>query len=195
MPLCDIIGHMTTMTIASEQKPSALHRLLTEQVGHELTAAQQYIALATWFDARDLPQLARVFYRQSLEERDHAMMIVRFLMDNDIPFTIPGTGSVRNEFDTARDVVAAALRQEREVTDQFNRMAAAARDEQDYQGEQFLHWFLAEQVEEVAKMSTLLNVLDRSNGNLFEVETFVSRDMPGEPADGTAPDTAGPAVS
>ncbi|WP_310910839.1 ferritin [Lipingzhangella rawalii] len=183
------------MTIASEQKPSNLHRLLTEQVAHELAAAQQYIAMATWFDARDLPQLARVFYRQSLEERDHGMMIIRFLLDNDIPFSIPGIDTVQNEFDSAREVVAAALRQERSVTDQFNRMAAAAREEHDYQGEQFLQWFLAEQVEEVAKMSTLLNVIERSNGNLFDVEAFVARDMPDEPQDPTAPGTAGPAVS
>jgi len=50
-------------------------RLLREQVGHEFDAHQQYVAIAVWFDSQDLPQLARHYYRQALEERNHAMMI------------------------------------------------------------------------------------------------------------------------
>ena len=56
------------------------HSLLQEQVRNEFTSSQQYIALAVWFDGQDLPQLAKHFYRQSLEERNHAMMIVRELL-------------------------------------------------------------------------------------------------------------------
>lgn len=187
---------MTKKAQNTDRGLSKFHRLLLEQVGHEFTASQQYIALAAWFDDRDLPQLARVFYRQSLEERDHAMMIVRFLIDSDVPVTIPGIGSIQNEFDTARDLVALALRQEREVTAQFYRLAEVAREERDYQGEQFLQWFLQEQTEEVAKMSTLLAVTDRADGNLFYVEAFVARDLSGEAGGSAAkPQTAGPAVS
>ncbi|MFC7328345.1 ferritin [Marinactinospora rubrisoli] len=175
---------------------SKFHRLLVDQIRHEFTASQQYIAIAAWFDDRDLPQLARVFYRQSLEERDHAMMIVRFLIDEGVPVAIPGTGEIQNSFDAPRDLVALALRQEREVTEQFHLLARAAREENDYTGEQFLNWFLKEQTEEVAKMSTLLAVVDRSKGNLFDVETFVARDMPDTTGgDPTAPATAGPALT
>ncbi len=68
------------------------NELLTRQVGHELAASHQYIAVAVWFDSQDLPQLARHFYRQSLEERNHAMMIVQYILDRDLPLTIPGVG-------------------------------------------------------------------------------------------------------
>ncbi|RNL86472.1 ferritin [Halostreptopolyspora alba] len=186
---------MTSTTKTTEHGLSKFHRLLVDQVRHEFTASQQYIALAAWFDDRDLPQLARVFYRQSLEERDHAMMIVRFLLDSDVPATIPQTDEIQNDFEEPRDLVAFALRQEREVTSQFHLLARTAREEGDYTGEQFLQWFLKEQTEEEAKMSTLLAVVDRSNGNLFDVETFVAREMPDEPSDPTAPATAGPSVS
>lgn len=186
---------MTSTTKTTEHGLSKFHRLLVDQVRHEFTASQQYIALATLFDDRDLPQLARVFYRQSLEERDHAMMIVRFLLDSDIPVTIPQTDEVKNDFNEARDLVALALRQERDVTAQFHLMNKTAREEGDYTGEQFLQWFLKEQTEEESKMSTLLAVVDRSNGNLFDVEAFVARDMPDEGAEATAPETAGPSVS
>lgn len=185
-----------TSNVSSDSGLSKFYRLLVDQVRHEFTASHQYVAIATWFDDQDLPQLARLFYEQSLEERDHAMMIVRYLLDMDIDFALPNVGEIVTDFSTPRDLVALALQQEREVTAQFQRLAKVARDEDEYIGEQFLQWFLQEQVEEVAKMSTLLNVVDRPNGNLFDVETFVARDMPSEDNGGqSAPGTAGPSVS
>src|SRR4051812_29675560 len=108
------------------------HSLLQEQVRHEFTASQQYIALAVWFDGQDLPQLAKHFYRQSLEERNHAMMIVRYLLDNDIQPPIPGVDEIRNDFAEAADLVELALKQEKEVSDEIVRLARVARDEDDY---------------------------------------------------------------
>ncbi len=155
---------------------SEFHILLQEQVRNELTAAQQYLAVAVWFDKSDYPQLARHFYRQSLEERNHAMMIVRFLIDNGVEVTIPGVDSVRNDFSEPAEVVALALQQERDVAEEVNALVKAARAESDYTGEQFMLWFLGEQVEEIAQMSTLLNVVRRSKGNLFDVENFLARE-------------------
>ena len=53
--------------------------LLNEQVGHEFSAHQQYVAIAVYFDGETLPRLAGFYYRQALEERNHAMMIVQYL--------------------------------------------------------------------------------------------------------------------
>jgi ferritin len=168
------------------------HSLLQEQVRHEFTASQQYVALAVWFDGQDLPQLARHFYRQSLEERNHAMMIVQYLLDNDLQPTIPGVDEVRNDFAEATDLVTLALKQEKDVTDEIIKLAKVARDEDDYKGEQFMQWFLKEQVEEVAQMTTLLNVMRRANGNLFDVENFLARESVGDSdADPLAPHAAG----
>ncbi len=174
---------------------SKFHQLLQAQIRNEFTASQQYVGLAVWFDAQDLPQLARHFYRQSLEERNHAMMIVRYLLDTDLPVTIPGVDEVRNEFGDAAEVIAHALQQERTVTDEVIALAKVARDEDDYKGEQFMQWFLKEQVEEVSQMSTLLNVVKRANGNLFDVENFLAREHVGEVGDDPlAPRAAGGTV-
>jgi len=159
--------------------------MLQEQVRHEFTASQQYVALAVWFDGQDLPRLAKHFYRQSLEERNHAMMIVQYLLDNDIPPVIPGVDNVQNDFSTAADLITLALKQEKDVTDEIINLAKIARDEDDYKGEQFMQWFLKEQVEEVAQMTTLLNVVKRANGNLFDVENYLARESVG--ADGDDP--------
>jgi ferritin len=177
------------------KRESAFHSGLANQVRNELTAAQQYLAVAVWFDRSDLPRLASHFYRQSIEERNHGMMIVRYLMDNDLDVSIPGIDDVRNEFSDAAEIIALALEQEREVGREITALARAARDEQDYTGEQFVQWFLKEQVEEIATMSTLLNVVRRSSGNLFDVESFLHREHSGQSTpDHTAPRVAGGTV-
>ncbi|MCX2731205.1 ferritin [Saccharopolyspora sp. NFXS83] len=186
---------MNTTAKKIQPRESRFHQLLQDQVRNELTASQQYLAVAVWFDNEDLPRLAAHFYRQSVEERNHAMMIVQYLMDNDIKVAIPSIEEVRNDFTETRELVALALEQEREVTQEIVTLAKAARDEGDYLGEQFLQWFLKEQVEEVSQMSTLLAVVDRSNGNLFDVENFLAREAVGdEGSDPTAPPTAGGAL-
>lgn len=171
---------------------SKFHSMLLEQVRHEFTASQQYVALAVWFDGQDLPRLAKHFYRQSLEERNHAMMIVQYLLDNDIAPTIPGVDDVKNNFSETADLIALALQQEKGVTDEIINLAKIARDEDDYKGEQFMQWFLKEQVEEVAQMTTLLNVVRRASGNLFDVENYLARESVGDDGDDPlAPRTAG----
>src|SRR5918998_1299191 len=99
---------------------------------------------------------------------------------------------VRNDFTSVRELVELSLKQERAVTDQIARLARTAHDEGDYVGEQFMQWFLKEQVEEVSTVSTLLTVVERAGDNLFHVEDFVAREM-ARPAgaDPTAPKAAG----
>ena len=169
--------------------------LMQDQIRNEFTAAQQYVAIAVHFDDEDLPQLAAYFYRQAVEERNHAMMLVRYLLDRGVKVEIPGTDGVRNEFGTVRDALALALDQERTVTEQITALAGAARDERDYLGEQFMQWFLKEQVEEVATMTTLLRTAERAGTNLFHIEHFVAREMAPKAADAGAPAVAGGALT
>jgi len=178
---------MTTID-ASDTK---FHALLREQIRSEFGASQQYIAIAVYFEGADLPQLAKHFYSQAVEERNHAMMLVQYLIDRDVDVEIPGVDAVRNVFATPRDALALALDQERTVTEQVSRLAGVARDEGDYIGEQFMGWFLSEQVEEVARMTTLLRIADRAGANLFHLEDFVAREMSAAATDPTAPKAAG----
>ena len=167
------------------------HALLQEQVQHEFTNSQQYVAMAIYFDSADLRQLARHFYAQAVEERNHAMMLVQYLLDRDVRVEIPGVDRVRNQFDTPRDALALALDQERAVTEQVSRLAAVARDEGDYLGEQFVQWFLKEQVEEMALMTSLVRVADRAGANLFDLENFVAREIASARSTADAPAVAG----
>src|SRR5919199_4607150 len=89
---------------------------LNEQIGHEFAAHQQYVACAVHYDAETLPRLAAFFYAQALEERNHAMMIVRYLLDNDVRPPFPALRAPRSDFDGIVEPIALALEQERTVT-------------------------------------------------------------------------------
>ena len=167
---------------------------LTEQIGHEFGASQQYAAIAVHYDAETLPRLAAHFYRQSLEERNHAMMMVQYLLDAGERVSIPGVEAPQTEFADAVAPVALALAQERRVTDQITALAALARDLGDYAGEQFMHWFIKEQVEEVSSMSALLTVVERARQNPLLAEEYLVRESAAEAADPTAPHAAGGAL-
>jgi ferritin len=165
---------------------------LNQQIGNEFAAHQQYVACAVHYDAETLPRLAAFFYRQALEERDHAMMIVQYLIDADAPVVIPGVAAPQSEFRDIVAPVALALAQERNVTEQINALAAHARSENDYTSEQFLQWFIKEQIEEVATMSDLLRVVERCRDDPMEIENFLAREHAGDTGeDPTAPHPAG----
>lgn len=170
---------------------SATNTLLQEQIGNEFAASQQYAAFAVWLDQQALPQLAGHFYRQAVEERNHAMMLVQYLMDRDVAVTIPGVPNVRNDPSSVVELVELALAQEKRVTADFEGIIAAARTDGDYLAEQFTHWFLKEQVEEVATMSTLLQVATRVGDNLMLLEDYLARETTAEAVDPTAPPAAG----
>ena len=164
---------------------------LNEQIRYEYSAHQQYVAIATYYDAETLPRLAAHFYAQALEERGHAMMMVQYLLDAGADVVVPGIDAPKNGFDDIVEPVALALEQEERVTDQISALAGLARDEGDYASEQFMQWFIKEQVEEVSSMSALLTVVRRSANNPMLAEDFLAREAGSEGADPTAPTEAG----
>ncbi|WP_338887562.1 ferritin [Rhodococcus sovatensis] len=179
----------------SETTHSKFHALLRDQIRNEFNASHQYIATAVYFDNHDLPQLAKHFYAQAVEERNHAMMIVQYFLDRDITVELTGVDAAKSVFTDAREPIALALAQEETVTEQIIGLASTAREEGDYLGEQFMQWFLKEQVEEVASMKTLLNIADRAGHNLFDLEEFVAREFGGAAgSDAGAPRAAGGSI-
>jgi ferritin len=174
---------------------STFVRKLNEQIAYEFAASQQYVAIAVHYDAETLPQLAAHFYRQAVEERNHAMMMVQYLLDSDDDVTIPSVTAPQTTFSDDVAPVALALEQEKRVTSQISQLAVAAREEGDLVGEQFMHWFLQEQREEVASMSALLQVMERLKDNIMLVEDYLARESGGEnPLEAGAPPAAGGAL-
>ncbi len=162
---------------------------LNAQIGNEFGASQQYVAIAAWYDAETLPQLAGHFYQQAVEERNHAMMLVQYLLDAGEQVVIPGIAAPRAAFAGPVEPVALALAQEQRVTEQISALLEIAREEGNRIGEQFLHWFLKEQLEEMSSMSALLRTVERAAGyNILLAEDYLARTGRG----GTGAEADGP---
>lgn len=164
---------------------------LNAQIGNELAAHNQYLACAVHYDAETMPRMAAFFYAQALEERAHATMMIQYLLDTDSTVEIPAVPAPVNVFADVVAPVALALEQEKRVTEQINGLLRTAREESDFASEQFMQWFIKEQVEEVATMSDLLAVTTRNRDDIEDIEEYVAREQGGEGADPTAPRQAG----
>lgn len=165
---------------------------LNAQIGREFAASQQYVAAAVYYDAQTLPRLAQFFYDQAKEERVHAMIMVRYIIDVGAEPIIPGVDAPRTSFSNFVDPIEFALQQERDVGAQISDLVGVAREEKDYLSEQFVQWFLKEQVEEVALMQSVLDVAKRAGDQPLFVEEFLAREhMRPEGEDPTAPEAAG----
>ena len=153
-----------------------VNRALNQQIGHEFGASLQYVSIAAYFDGEGLPALAKHFYRQALEEREHAMRFVRYSLDADGAVEIPAIPAPQSSFASAEDAVRLSLDWEVEVTRQINAIMDLAIAQNDHMTKNFLEWFIGEQREEVSSMDTLLKMVRRAgeSGLLF-VENYLAR--------------------
>lgn len=153
-----------------------LIQAFNQQVGNEMGASMQYIAIASYFDSETLPQLARFFYKQSEEERAHAMKFVKFINDVGGKVQIPSLPAPQSDFASAEEAVAKALSWEEDVTRQIYDLVEVAKEDRNYVGIRFLDWFVQEQLEEVTSMNDLLAVIRRAGPDrLLFVEEYLSR--------------------
>lgn len=153
---------------------NALKDKLIQQIGHEMTASQQYLAIAGYFESQSLSGFGEFFYAQSEEERGHGMKIFKFLLDAGITPSLPQVSESSLNFSSAESAVAKALEWERSVTQQFRDMADIALQNKDYVGFQFLQWFLEEQVEEESLMTQVLDLI-KSGINLFQAQALLPK--------------------
>jgi len=154
-------------------KPS-LEQALNEQIGHELSASNAYLGIAIYFAGESLDRWAAFFYKQSEEERGHALKIVEFLVDVDATLRIPAVAEQATSYKSGLAAVQWSLENERTVTGQFHRMADMALAEKDYTTFQFLQWFINEQVEEESSMQKLIDLI-KGEENLFIAEELLPK--------------------
>ena len=152
-----------------------LENAINKQIGAEFAASFQYTSIASYFDSDDLPQLAAFFYRQADEEHMHAMKFQHFLIEAGGQVRIPAIPETKFEFESAEECAQLALNWENDVTAMINGLMDIAVKDRNYIAQQFMNWFVAEQLEEIATMNTLLNTIRRAGNNLLWVEDYLAR--------------------
>ncbi len=144
------------------------------QIGHELGNSNQYVAIAVYFDAESLKGLAKIFYKQAEEERGHAMKFLEFLIDAGGKVEIPAIPAVQNAFASAEAAAQLAFDAEIRTTNQINDLVTLAIAEKNYIAQNFLQWFVNEQLEEVSSAQTNLDVIKKAGSNLLTVEAYMA---------------------
>ena len=97
-----------------------MNQELNKQVGSELGASNQYVNVAAYFDNEGLPELSGFFFRQSAEERVHAMRFVDYILDAGGKVAVPAIEAPPSEIDSAEKAVELSLNWEMQVTGQIN---------------------------------------------------------------------------
>jgi ferritin len=158
-----------------------MNAALNEQIGHEFGAMLQYVGIATYFDGEGLPRLAQHFYRQAEEERAHAMRFVHYIVEAGGTVAIPAIPESKSKFKSAEKAVQLSLDQEKTVTQQINTLMDQAIAANDHATRGMLEWFVAEQLEEVSSMETLLRMVQRAgeSGLLFVEASLAAGHSPG----------------
>jgi ferritin len=152
-----------------------LQDAINAQIGREFGASMQYIGIAGYFKLQNLTLLAKIFFEQSEEEREHAMKFVHYVIDTNGELNIPALPEAKFTFNSAEQAVEAALKWETEVTAQINDLMAIAVRENDFLAQGMLQWFVDEQLEEITKMDQLLSVVRRAGErNLIMVEAYLA---------------------
>jgi ferritin len=147
---------------------------VNEQIGHELGNATQYLAIASYFEGECLFGLAKIYFKQADEERDHAMKFLRFVLDTGGKVAIPALPAPRGGFTSAEDAAREALDSEVRTTRQIYDLVELATSEKNYIATNFLQWFVAEQLEEVSSAETRLAVIRRAGPNVLMVEAYLA---------------------
>jgi bacterioferritin B len=150
---------------------------MNTQVGREMGASMQYLAIAAYFEGQTLNELSRYFYRQADEEREHALKFLRFILEVGGKVEIPSIAAPRSDLSSAEQCAELSLKWEKEVTDQIYELVEMAKQDRNYIALRFLDWFVTEQLEEVSSMDSLLAVIRRAGEDrLLMVEDYLSRE-------------------
>lgn len=146
-------------------------KMLNEQINKELFSAYFYLAVTNYYSDQNLNGFANWFMIQTQEERDHAMLIREFLLNEGEQVHFTEIAAPKEDFKQLRDPLAAVLAHEKYVTKSIVDIYAVAHDVKDYRAMQFLDWFVSEQSEEEKNASDLLARFDLfAKTNLYALD-------------------------
>ena len=123
-------------------------KLLNEQINKEFYSAYLYLDMSNYFDSLDLDGYANYYMIQAQEERDHALLFLKYMQINGLKVSFDAIGKPDKTYDNILDPLTVAAEHERYVTSLINDIYHEAHEAKDYRTMKFLDWFVDEQMEE-----------------------------------------------
>ena len=131
--------------------------LLNQQINKELYSAYLYLDMSNFYDEMDLDGYANYYMIQAQEERDHAMLFMKYMQNNGLKITLEAIDKPDKTFETVLDPLVIAAEHERYVTSLINEIYHEAHQAKDYRTMKFLDWFVDEQGEEEDNADSMVN--------------------------------------
>ncbi len=142
-----------------------LTNALSGQINKEMSSAYLYLGMATHFEAEGLHGFAHWLNKQANEEMEHAMKIYKFIFEAGSVPSLDKIDAPKTKYGTPEEVIKEVLKHEQFVTDSINKLYELAVAEKDYKTQNFLTWFIDEQVEEEANVTEILDKFKYINSN------------------------------
>ncbi len=133
--------------------------ILNVQVDKEGYSSHLYLSMAVWAETEGLGGIADWFYAQAEEERMHMMKLVRYINERDGKAKIIAIKEPPAEFGSVREMFDKVMEHEKFVTASINEIVQVCMDENDHTTNNWIQWFITEQIEEEAAVKALIDKL------------------------------------
>lgn len=156
-------------------KPKVEEALLS-QIEKEMFSSNLYLAMASWAERNGYAGVAKWMYAQADEERVHLLKFISYVNERGGKAIIPSIEQPEAEFKSVRDLFEKTIAHEQFITESINDIVAVMMEERDFNSQQWIQWFVNEQLEEEAQVSSIIDKLkligDSGNLYLFDRDIF-----------------------
>ena len=141
--------------------------ILNVQVDKEGYSSHLYLSMAVWAETKGLGGIADWLYAQAEEERMHMLKLVRYINERDGRAAIIAVGEPPTEFGTVREMFDKVLEHEQFISGSINEIVQVCIEENDHTTNNWVQWFVTEQIEEEASVRAILDKLKLVGDHLY----------------------------
>lgn len=161
--------------------------VLNKQIKIEGDSSQIYLSMAVWSENKGMEGVAQFMYEHSDEERQHMLKLVRFVSERGGKVVVPEIAKPKSDFDSLKKMFEILLNHEIFVSKSINEIVHVSLEERDYASNNFLQWYVSEQIEEEALARTILdkiNLIGDDKGGLYlfdnDIKSIVAKTSTGQ---------------
>jgi len=158
--------------------PKKVEEILNLQIEREDYSSQLYLAMASWAENKGLEGVSNWLYAQAEEEREHMLKLVKYVNERDGVAKIPGIETPPADFGDVFEAFDAVLKHEKYISASINDIVAVCIAENDYTTQNWIQWFVNEQIEEEASVKAIidkLNLLGKQSLYMFDRDIMSMR--------------------
>jgi len=159
--------------------PKKVEKILNDQILKEDYSSQLYLSMASWAENKGFEGVSNWLYAQAEEERLHMLKFVKYVNDREGVAVIPGLDTPPADFGDVFEMFDKVLAHEKFISGSINKIVAACISENDFTTQNWIQWFVTEQIEEEASVKTIidkLNLLGRNNLYMFDRDIMSMRE-------------------